>query len=154
MNHKKGFTLIELLVVIAIIGILASVILASLNAARDKARYAQVISQMEEISKAAQIDIAYTGVYPPDTTPAVNPGLTSMTTWPTPPCAGWTYDWDNWDASVGGTDIGLPTVRVTIRRPNQSAVYYYCIRSVDPNCAGTKEGGTDIKLAKTLTCKE
>lgn len=35
---KKGFTLIELLVVISIISLLSSVVLSSLNAARDKAR--------------------------------------------------------------------------------------------------------------------
>ncbi len=55
MKSKKasrGFTLIELLVVIAIIGLLASVVLASLNTARIKSRDARRIADLKEIQLA------------------------------------------------------------------------------------------------------
>ena len=47
--NKEGFTLIELLVVIAIIGILASIVLVSLNDARNKGYDTEMKSELSQI---------------------------------------------------------------------------------------------------------
>jgi prepilin-type N-terminal cleavage/methylation domain-containing protein len=57
MKKNKGFTLIELLVVIAIIGILASVVLASLTSARIKGKVAAIESTMSSMRAAAEIGV-------------------------------------------------------------------------------------------------
>lgn len=52
---NRGFTLIELLVVIAIIGILSSVVLASLNTARSKGADAAIKSNLNNIRAQAEL---------------------------------------------------------------------------------------------------
>lgn len=60
----RGFTLIELLVVIAIIGVLSSVVLASLNTARSRARDASRRAAMNQIVVALALYYDANGSYP------------------------------------------------------------------------------------------
>lgn len=60
----RGFTLIELLVVIAIISLLASIVLASLNSARQKARNARRVADLKQISTALELYFDSSNAYP------------------------------------------------------------------------------------------
>ena len=61
---EKGFTLIELLVVIAIIGILATIVMVSLNTARSKARDVRRVSDIRQMQLALQMYYDANGSYP------------------------------------------------------------------------------------------
>lgn len=74
-KSKSGFTLIELLVVISIIGLLSSVVLASLNSARAKSRDAVRRSDLNQLRTALELYYDNHGNYPIATTWY---GVTSM----------------------------------------------------------------------------
>ena len=100
---KKGFTLIELLVVIAIIGILASIVLVSLNNARQSARDTKRISDMRSVSLALELYYANNGNYPLPTAAST---------------------WENFSANL---DLDLDE---TFDEPSSSANYQYAADSI------------------------
>jgi prepilin-type N-terminal cleavage/methylation domain-containing protein len=63
-KRAEGFTLIELLVVIAIIGLLSSIVLASLNTARQNSRDAVRKAQVRQFMNAFELYYAKNGNYP------------------------------------------------------------------------------------------
>lgn len=63
-KKNKGFTLIELLVVIAIIGILSSIVLASLTSARDKAKLTAMRENTHQAELFLEIYREIRGGYP------------------------------------------------------------------------------------------
>ncbi len=64
--HKKGFTVIEVVVVAGIIAILASVVLANMGEAKQKARDTQRVSDLQQIQTAVRVyrDLNSTSVLP------------------------------------------------------------------------------------------
>lgn len=147
---NKGFTLIELLVVIAIIGILASVILASLNTARAKGADAATKADLSNSRSQAEIYYdnqspnSYSGVC---TATAANNGISAMiadaaaksgttvvTTLATAQTSSTTVCHDNasgWAASV----------------PTKSVTGYFCVDS-----SGTSKQSTSVLAANAVTC--
>jgi type II secretion system protein G len=63
-KKSKGFTLIELLVVVAIIGVLATVVLSSLSAARERAKFTKFQSGVNAFQAALELYHLDNGEYP------------------------------------------------------------------------------------------
>jgi type II secretion system protein G len=79
MKTTRGFTLIELLVVIAIIGLLSSVVLASLNGARKKGRDARRLSDLKQLQTALELYYSDYTAYPvASTQTGVSSALTAL----------------------------------------------------------------------------
>lgn len=79
VRTERGFTLIELLVVVAIIGILASLLLPGLAAAKESARTSRCISNLGQAGVAMQLYFNDSNEeFPPKSLPD---GSTSTTSW-------------------------------------------------------------------------
>lgn len=94
-QNQRGFTLIELLVVIAIIGLLSSVVLSSLNSAREKSRDARRLSDVKQMQTA--LELIFDDSSPPEYPDALS-SLSSgdyLPTLPTDPRTGSAYLYDN-----------------------------------------------------------
>lgn len=103
-RRESGFTLIELLVVISIIGLLSSIIFASLRGAREKAKAAHVMSTAYALKQASELYYSQMGFYPPDVGRGWDPGFIKPLPWnpdtgatAIPACA---YCPPNWDSIV------------------------------------------------------
>lgn len=134
-KKSRGFTLIELLVVIAIIGILSSVVLASLNSARQKSRDARRIGDVKQLQLALEMYYDSNSGYP-STTAALVPDYIPVE--PSDPQSG-TYTY-----AVSGTSNYV--LRATLESAHSalgsdidgtvfstdcadaSAPYYYCVQ--------------------------
>jgi len=87
LSQSKGFTLVELVVVIAIIGILSSIVLASMDGARQSARDAKRVADIKNIQVALALFYADNNRYPTNIYSASPVGLapTYMSTVPKNP---------------------------------------------------------------------
>ncbi|MEX2514682.1 MAG: prepilin-type N-terminal cleavage/methylation domain-containing protein [Candidatus Paceibacterota bacterium] len=124
IKENRGFTLIELLVVIAIIGILSSVVLASLNTARADARDSQRQQAMTQLRTAVELCANATGNYTNCGDPAASPGLgdyiqdepvdpSTQTTDPytiTTSLNGYCIENNEWEGEIPNNDAGCGAV--------------------------------------------
>lgn len=137
-RSTRGFTLIELLVVVAIISMLASIVMASLNSARAKARDSKRLGDFKQLQTALELYATDNGgKYP--ATPGPAGTCTGTTCWYAA-CDG-NATWIVANRSTSGTNGWIPSL----------APSYISVLPVDPrpwtnSCYLYRSDGTDYML--------
>ncbi|MFQ5540907.1 MAG: type II secretion system protein [Candidatus Paceibacteria bacterium] len=135
-NKARGFTLIELLVVIAIIGILSSVVLASLNDARQKSRDAKRVADIKQLQLAMELFFDTNASYPTTSLSQLAP--TYIAVIPTDPLGNTAYYWDA-AGSVSGNTATDYNLGANLESSSHSALS----ADVDSGNGGTIDAGDD-----------
>ncbi len=145
---QRGFTLIELLVVIAIIGILSSVVLASLNTARLKSRDARRISDIKQLQIALALYAdANSSVYP-TTLAALAP--TYIPVLPTDPSGGAAYKYSALHTGVPATCSSYH-LGATLEDSTNQALGGDPDAAVSTKCTGASNDFAGASAACTVT---
>jgi len=139
-NSNRGFTLIELLVVIAIIGILSSVVLASLNSARQKSRDAKRISDIKQLQLALELYFDANGTYPPTLAPLSAGGFISQV--PTDPVGTGT-------TAANYSYVPLATSSATAVCPTATPCMFYALGAGLEQAGHAAHGGDADKVVGT-----
>jgi prepilin-type N-terminal cleavage/methylation domain-containing protein len=137
MKYKnKGFTLIELLVVIAIIGVLSSIVMASLNQGRVSARDAKRRLDMRQIANALELHYDTYGSYTQPEALAVDCSTGSAVSGSCPAGTDWDVNSDLRDLVSQGYISRLPKDPVNDATYN----YYYEPYNLDEPTVGKRAG--------------
>ena len=140
VQKQKAFTLIELLIVIAIIGILASIVLVSLNGSRIKARDTQRKSDINSIHKALETYFTYYGSYPAETWCDSSIGSCNTVC----PCAG--SDWNYTTATFIGLKLRNEGFFTNLPKdPINNTSYFYDYEPINSGCPTTANCKYDIR---------
>ncbi len=95
---RLGFTLMEIMIVVMIIGLLAAIAIPGVTRARQRAQNTRFIADLNVSVRAFEQYAIETGIYPPETAPAVIPdGMNdylSKMNWVGPNSVGGSWDWD------------------------------------------------------------
>ncbi len=131
-KNRGGFTLIELLVVVAIIGILATIVLVSLNTARMKARDVRRLADLRQVALALEM-------YYDDHTDTGYPGNSGSNQWAAMETALET----DYIASVP-SDPGTNTYEYWVASGNQGYVLKAALENPDNPALDNDVEGDDV----------